>query len=313
MKKYLKYSFTILIIILISACEHGDLRFPEEQNGALVYLKKDANTGTAIDFLQLSSTNLNFDVSVKYGEVNSIDIICVKDGDWENRITYVSGINPGTVNITTASLIAAFNDLTSEADFYLGQSFFFYPIVYTTSGLTLPLYDWDAERGVRQNYDVDIAQEPNASLEVTYVVDCPFNRNIFPGTYNNPTGGYSTTTVEFDPDVENGIIIREFWWGDGIEELHLVLHDDGTITGDDQLVADVNAFGAYGPVWARGITGGLVTNNCTPVFQFTASMDLPEAGLTWGVQTFVLTRTGNRMQVENITSSLREEPTIELE
>ena len=321
MEKYIKYSiFAILTILIISACEKGDLKFPEPINGALVYLHKDAATGTAIDFNNLSTVNLDFDVSVRYGDVSSVDIICVKtsmnspcpDGDtdscaWANKVVYVSGMTTGVVNITPQKLIDAFSDYTSEADFTLGDEFFFYPVVYTADGLTLPLYSWEAERGVRQNFDADIAQEPNASLSANYVVDCPFDRDIFPGTYDNPTGGYDNTTVELDPDVPNGIIIREFWWGDGIESLHLVIHDDGTITGEDQLVADVDAFG-FGPVWAREITGGLVTNNCTPVFQFSASMDLPEGGMTWGVQTFVLTRTGDKTYTIS-TASTRNIPT----
>jgi len=324
MEKYIKYLFfTILSTLIISSCEKGNTNFPEPINGALAYLHKDAATGTAIDFNNLSTVDLDFDVSVRYGNISSIDIICVKtsinspcpDGDvdscaWANKVVYVSGMTTGVVNITTQTLIDAFPDYTSEADFTLGDEFFFYPVVYTADGLTLPLYSWDAERGMRQNFDADIAQEPNASLSVNYVVDCPFDRGIFPGTYFNPTGGFTTTTVEVDPDVTNGLIIHGLWW-DMDDETHLVLHDDGSITGDDQLIADVDAFG-FGPVWARGITGGLVTNNCTPVFTFTASMDLPEGGMTWGVQVFVLTRTGDKTYTIS-KGSLRDIPTQKLD
>jgi len=314
MEKYIKYSlFAVLTFFIVSSCEKGNTKFPETPTGALVYITKDATTGTAIDFNDLANVNLNFDVTIMYGNVSSVDIVCVKDNDWvNNSVTYASGISPGAVNITPQKLIDAFADLTDLGDFFLGQEFFFYPIVTTAEGLILPLWEWDdVDSSARANYGAAIAQEPDASLELTYVVDCPFDRSIFPGTYDNPTGGFTTTTVEEDPAVTNGLIIREFWWGGGVESLRLVLHDDGTITGDDQLVADVDAFG-FGAVWARGITGGLVTNNCVPVFQFSASMDLPEGGLTWGVQTFILTRTGAKGYTVSRPSE-RFLPTLELD
>jgi len=129
--------------------------------------------------------------------------------------------------------------------------------------------------------------------------NCALDLDKFNGDFDLSIDGSlsSTVKVETDPDATNGIIISGPIWYSTSDTLKLAINpDDGTVTGEDYFIYNGNAYGSYGRIRFEDINGGMVTNNCTPDFEFKATPTLPDSGFWWGGEfTFSLTKVGKKV------------------
>ena len=124
--------------------------------------------------------------------------------------------------------------------------------------------------------------------QVRLYKNCLLDYTKFAGNYTNFIDGAenAASIVELfdDADYSQGLLIMQNFWYDDQDSMRLELKDDGTIVSPlgNQFINNQNAYGAYGRIMFEDIEGGLVTNNCTPIFVFTATPTLPDSGYWWG-------------------------------
>jgi len=118
--------------------------------------------------------------------------------------------------------------------------------------------------------------------------NCLLDYTKFAGNYSNFVDGAANASsiIELfnNDDFAQGLLIMQNFWYDVQDSLRLELKDDGTIVSPigNQFINNQNAYGAYGRIMFEDINGGLVTNNCTPIFVFNATPTLPDTGYWWG-------------------------------
>lgn len=124
--------------------------------------------------------------------------------------------------------------------------------------------------------------------QVRLYKNCLLDYTNFAGNYSNFIDGAlnNNSIIElFDDDTySQGLLIMQNFWYDSQDSLRLQLQDDGTLVSPvgNQFINNQNAYGAYGRIMFEDINGGLVTNNCTPIFTFNATPTLPDSGYWWG-------------------------------
>lgn len=122
--------------------------------------------------------------------------------------------------------------------------------------------------------------------------NCPLDLNLFNGTFEmDNEGDIWTSTVKQDPVVPGRIWVYEVWTGS--DSCYLDIDAEGVITAEDQFTMQDDFYG-YGRVMFEDISG-IVTDNCTPVFEFDATPTLPESGAWWGGEfNFKLTKISDK-------------------
>jgi hypothetical protein len=145
------------------------------------------------------------------------------------------------------------------------------------------------------NVDGLSKSEYNQSGDIVLYRDCPLEYSRFNGTFLVESDGDTwESTVSQSADNENVILINDLWVAG--DQLELTINEDGTITGETQIIFDGD-YAGLGRVRMTEINGGIVTNKCTPAFEFNGTPDLPDSGYWWGGEfAFKLTRISSKKQ-----------------
>jgi hypothetical protein len=184
--------------------------------------------------------------------------------------------------------------LKSLADINEGDNFLFYGDVTLNSGMVL-LGASDTLSGGSPT-SPGINSWPTTVLNINYTVACSFNINGFVGNYHLDDGEGDTCTVQIsiDPNVTNGLIIKNFYIGTlpppvtNIHDVKISLDPQTfAVSSSSQVIAD-NLWG-YGKATLGACTG--LVNTCSYKITFTG--DLSTAGSNggdFGNITYVLTK-----------------------
>jgi hypothetical protein len=284
MKNKLKILPILAIGIFLYSCQsEPDLPMPKLQEGCLPLVTKDVTKDQSISFSDLGG----FDGTVKVGlyypndKPKSMNLMVTMNNDPENSGAVKSNITsfPTTADITVASLVDLLPALNDASEIMPGDFFRFYVDVTLTDGSIV--YGNDT---LYTAYSGDVANLPDASLDVTYTVVCPLDLNDFVGDYIMDDGSPSdlcTINVTLDPDNPDGLIINNFYGGTGTGELYPVhISVDRVTYGISVPSPQLFAEWLWNPAWTDATLSDLkgTLDACTANFSFKSSLDVSIGG-----------------------------------
>lgn len=195
--KKIKFLLTFLFLatIMVSCDTDGGTSELDLMEGAVSNIQKNDASPAFLNLNELNAGNdveITFDVDIKYGDVSSVDVLAFYKGQDTvyGPATLRAGVTdfPVQMSVSDADIIAAFDHLSSKADFELADEVILTTRLYLSDGRVIELLG----EGGSRNYGSDIHTSSFYNAQVSYPVSCPSD---LAGTYDVVSNGSST-----DPD-----------------------------------------------------------------------------------------------------------------
>jgi hypothetical protein len=280
-------------IFLLPTCQKDpDLPYPEVKTGIAPKVTKDPAKDANISIFDLEGFNATVIVDLYFRDdkPKSMNLMVCMNGDPENTATVTAITSwPTSVNVTTADLINWLPGLDDVGQLKQGDRFLFYVDAVLEDGTYI-----NGNDTLYTAYGSALANWPNASINVTYSIVCPYDQAMAVGSYYTECSDWAVAgniTITADPDDPYTVYVAGLETIDGLDEDlgPLVMHIDPAtyvVTADKTVLASLVTWGA--PYHNIAYEGTGTFDSCTGSYLMTFEITVDEG--SFGNYVFPFTR-----------------------